>query len=202
MGLTAGKFLQKYYAKRQEILGTKAPSYFRAKSWDHAESFLLWCKKNEVESVMEFLEFRLRTSQISGHKLAIGKLRSPKSLQAFRAWGRDRQDDAVWEKQLASKSGTPQQQQIKALRILTRANLIVQERYSREGKHGLCLVEASLSGGYHPDSPYCPTCPEALPCAAQLHEEYGFDVVCLRKGLRQFLPAAIVRLAEWSDGPV
>lgn len=193
-GPTAGKILQHYYALRAKR-GTREPAYYRKNAWKHAENYLAWCGRQEIDPIA-FLDFRFRGSDHSGYVPRLDQLRRNKLVPLFRAeWMQDELGAEVAYDRLKARAGTREEQTIKALRVLTSGQEAVKYPYALTGRYKLCLTEQELTGGFHPESRYCPTCPEGVRCAAALYQRYGFDVVALRAGRLHALPPKIAAAA-------
>lgn len=159
------------------------------------EGFLVWCRKQEIDEPLSFLEWRFRCADYTGYVPHVHQLKSNKLAAQWREW---REGEYLEEKRgedLERKAGSRLEQQVGALKILTAGHEAFKHPYALSGQFDLCLAQSDLSGGYHPESRYCPTCPRAVECATQLHRAHGFDVVSLRAGRLWALPREIAAAA-------
>jgi hypothetical protein len=195
MEATAGKVLQHYYELRRRQSGVRSPHFFRKRVWTHAENYLAWAAKAKVDP-LRFLEYRFRVGEHGRYVPKLNQLRSYELAKLFREeWMQDELGaDRAYAK-LERRAGTKREQVVKALRLLTPAMEAVKYPYVLRGRHELCLAESGLSGGFHPESRYCPTCPVGVRCAAKLYQVHGFDVVALRAGRLHELPKDIAAAA-------
>ena len=190
---TAGKVLQHYYELRQKR-GPKPPGFFRDRVWDHANAFLAWAAEQELDDPLRYLDYRFAVGDHNGRIPNIAQLRSVKLAALYRSeWKQGGRDAADGYDFVKRRSGTKREQAVKALRILTGANEVAKSHYV--GRAELCRAQSDMTGGYHPESRYCPTCPQAVRCAAQLHQTYGFDIVALRAGRLKYLPKEVAAAA-------
>ena len=196
--LGSGKVLQMFFALTKERGGVY-PIHFRKKHWGHATAFLKWCSKEKIDDPLGFIRYRFVCGDHRGYRPKIHQLRSRALAAVWIAWraeemqSQDRVDEAYLK--LKAQAGTKEEQFVKSLLLLDRGHESLRSAYARKGKPELCLVETDLSGGFHPDSRYCPTCPMASRCVAKLYKQYGFDVVALRRGDFRMLPAHIAAAA-------
>lgn len=193
--VTAGKVLQRYYELREKR-GTPAPAFFRKRAWAHADAFLAFCAKAEIDDPLRFLEYRFEVADHEGYVPRLYKLRSYRLAELYRSeWkqGERAADDAY--ARLKEVAGSRAQQAVKSLRVLTHGMERAKQPYAAAGNFALCRAQIGITGGYHPSSRYCPTCPEAVRCAAALYREHGFDVVSLRAGRLHALPQDIAAAA-------
>lgn len=195
MQVTAGKVLQHYYALRAKR-GTRSPAFFRKKAWAHAEAFLKWCAKTGIEDPLRYLEFWFEVCDYTGKPPQLHRLRSNNLAETYLSeWQQDERAAEDAYTTLKQRAGTREQQAVKALRVLTHGMEAAKYPYASTGRYELCLAEVSLTGGFHPSSRYCPTCPVAVRCAAALYRINGFDVVALRAGRLHELPKHIATAA-------
>ena len=189
--VSAGTILQKFYELRQKHAGKKPPAFFRKRVWGHAEAYLAWCGKAGVRDPLAFLEYRFEAAQHTGYVPQLHQLRSNKLAALWKGFKRDEHDVQKWSDDLHDRAGSRRSQLVRQLRILTPGHEAAKQPYASPERRQLCLAELDLTGGFHPDSAFCPACPLAVQCAAQLYQRYGFDVVSLRAGRLHALPRKV-----------
>lgn len=196
MTITAGRILQSYYQLRHDYGGPPPPKALRfKKQWDHATAYLTWSEAAGVDPLL-FLRYRFEAAKHTGYIPKLHQLRSYQLAEIFKSeWKQDELSLSAAYDRLKAKAGTREQQTVKALRVLTHGHEAAKYPYISTGRWELCLAEINLSGGFHPSSRYCPTCPVAVRCAAELHRTYGFDVVALRAGRLNELPRDVAAAA-------
>lgn len=194
METRAGVVLQTFYRLRSER-NYKTPSHFTKPMWAAAEKFLAWCKKQEIDDPLGFIRYRLECADHTGYVLPLKSLCSDKLAEQWRtrAEGHQLEDDAY--KALVLEAGSSKEQLVKSLMPLTRGHEAMQAHYAQTGQSELCMAEIDLSGGFHPNSRFCPTCPSAVRCAAALYQKHGFDVVSLRAGRLHAVPREVAAAA-------
>jgi hypothetical protein len=139
------------------------------------------------------MRYRFQCAKHSGYSLSWARLRSKRCAVVWKEWreGHALADEKA--KRLKREAGTQTQQAVKTLRIHTRS--MEQFKSRHVGREDACLAGIDHSGGYHPESQICPRCPAAVRCAAALYQRHGFDVVALRTGRLNALPAEIAAAA-------
>ena len=191
--LTSGKVLQHYYAQREKR-GIKPPEYFRKKNWEHAQKFLDWAVEQKITDPLRFIDYLFEVGDFNQRVPFLNRLCSAKLVAIYLSeWQQGERDAADGYDRLVRRAGTKQEQTVKALRILTPGMEAAKVHYVR--REELCQAESEVTGGFHPESQFCPTCPQAVRCAAQLYRRYGFDVVALRAGRLYDLPKEVARAA-------
>jgi hypothetical protein len=195
MEVTAGQVLQSFYKLRAAAGGAREPQYYRKHAWSAAEAFLVWAAAESVDPI-SYLRFRFEAASTRGYTPGLKRLRSGSMAKLWRSeWQRgERALDEGYQK-LKARAGTLEEQAVKELLVLTDGMESAKQPYVRTGDLELCVVESEFTGGFHPASRYCPTCPHAVQCAAALHREYGYDVVALRAGRLHELPQKIAAAA-------
>lgn len=189
MDVNAGMILQTYYRLRAKY-GIAEPKFYRKKKWEAAELFLAWCRKVEVDPI-KYLEFRFRNVPAKSAILPLYRLRNNRIAEMFKEeWAQDELAADEHYQKLEQAYVSDKAQTVRELRVLTKSQEVVKRNYW--GRAEMCMSEHEISGGYHPSSSFCPTCPAAIRCAAMLYKRYGFDVVALRAGRVQALPKEIV----------
>lgn len=191
MGSSAGTVLQRYYELREKHGGKKPPRYFRKGAWKHAGDFLAWCVKAGIENPLGFLQYRFEAAEHTGYVPTLIQLRSNHLAELWHSFKEADHDVQEWSDRMHAKAGSREKQQLVALRILTPGHEAVKQPYRLQAQEALCLASIELSGGYHPESRWCPQCPKAVECAAALYRAYGFDVVSLRAGRLHALPREV-----------
>lgn len=170
------------------------PWRYRENVHKHADAYLKWCAKERLDP-LRFLEYLFACAAHAGHVVHASRLRSAKLAEHWRQWAEGQRLQQEHGEALERKAGTRAQQMVKELRVLTPGMEAVKQPYVAAGKYELCVAQPDLTGGFHPESIYCPRCPRAVECAARLYHTYGFDVVSLRAGRLQYLPAEIAAAA-------
>lgn len=190
-----GQIFQKYHELREALGGPKPPAYFRKRHRAIITTYLEWCAAQDVDAIA-FLEFRFRAAAYSGNLPALDRLRSVKQAKLYReTWI---QAEIRLDKHYAkikNAMGPVEVQTMRSLKLLTHAMGAAKHGHVTRGRYDLCLADIDLTGGYHPQSSYCASCPLAVQCAAKLHEIYGFDVAAYREGRIGDLPKHIIALA-------
>ena len=157
----------------------------RADDAQAAVAFLKWCVEHDVHDPLLFIRIRfhvLRTQRRTRNAApGLHRLATPTLLSKYRSA----------ESQVAQSQHAREHVDAEAIRSFIQVNRgheAVRSDYLTRGKTHLCVVQPALSGGYHPHSQFCPVCPNAVQCAAELNEREGFDVVALRLGKLDELP--------------
>lgn len=191
----AGDVVREFYAWRERTTKKPPPvGNARHGALATAGEFIVWCREQEIEDPIAFLRWRLERAEHAGHPISIKALRSPAFAERWREWGEGISLDDAKAKKLLRQAGSALEQNVKTLRILTPGMEAAKHPYAA-GRSEMCLVETELTGGFHPASRYCPTCPVAVRCAAKLYKQHGFDVVALRRGALYALPREIAAAA-------
>lgn len=159
-----------------------------------AKTFLAWCEKKGIDPG-RYLTYWFQAGDKMGRRsINLLRLRSNALAEAFVEFGEGYVCEDERYRKLREEAGSKQQQQVKALRILTVGHEALKARYYGRNPE-LCLAEIELSGGFHPESRYCVHCPVAVRCAAKLYQVHGFDVVALRSGRLRDLPPDVAAAA-------
>ena len=193
--LGSGRVLQTFYSLRSKAGGPPEPKCYYKRCWNHADAYLKWCEKNGVDDPLAFLHYRFETAAHGGYVPKLHQLRSVALATIWKEWREGVYLAARQGEKLVAAAGTAEQQLVKHLRVLTRGQEAAKQPYFQNAQSELCLAESSITGGYHPSSRYCPSCPAATRCAAKLYQQHGFDVVGLRAGRLDRLPADIAAAA-------
>jgi len=160
-----------------------------------ATAFLRWADEREVAPA-SFLEFRFESSMARhGRHPRLNALPSETLVPVWRDHDGDEREAAAHAK-LAKDAGTQLDQHVESLLLLTRADEAVKYPYATTGRARLCLADMRFSGGFHPESRFCPSCAIATECSAELGRIHGFDVVRLRRRQFKGLPPAIIDAAR------
>lgn len=174
------------YAKQ----GGRKPVATRIGDQVTAGKYLAWAQKQQIDP-LGFIDFLFQRFVPE-----IYRLRNNAMAEQYRKWGQDKQEE---QKNLAEQSrrlhAPLEDQHYKDMLVLTVGMEAMKHPYVTTGRHHLCLAEFELTGGYHPSSRYCTTCPLAVECSAQLYQAYGFDVVSLRAGRYWAVPQEVVSRA-------
>ena len=161
-----------------------ARSVWRDDDVHYALSFIAWCNANEVHdpALWIWMRFKYQRNRYPSFR----SLASEALLPTYRRIAASRQRDATVMQRGKGAA-------VRALIDVSPAHERVRERYTREGKLDLCVLQPSLSGGYHPQSSTCVACPRAGECSQRLNDKHGFDVAALRLGRLAGLPEHIRR---------
>lgn len=189
----AGEVLRAFYREREKR-GIRTPTIFRKRVWGHAEAFLAWCRAEGIADPLKFLAWRWQLADEGRRLLEIHRLRSKKLAEAWlRQGGEQRRDVHAHMESVEARTGAIEKQAIRELTVLTRGMEAAKYHYA-ERRH-LCVAEIEYTGGFHPESRFCPSCPVAVECAAKLYQAYGFDVVSLRAGRYHAIPRSVLAAA-------
>jgi hypothetical protein len=193
----AGDVAREFYRIREQHTGRPTPrGWSNQRTLDGARRFLEWCREQEIDDPLAFLRWRMDCAKHAGHPVGMEQLRSAVLAGRWKEWAEGRVLEQRQAERLARVAGTQREQAIKALRILTPAMEAAKYPFASTGRHALCLAQPlDYSGGFHPESRYCPSCPLAVRCAARLYEVHGFDVVALRAGRLYALPREVAAAA-------
>jgi len=163
------------------------PDALRRSIWKDADvsianAFLRWCNEKNVCDVKLWMWIRFKYMK-SGHP-RFNALASDALLSSYtRLVAKKARTEAVTTRGKGAE--------VRALVDCQPAHEAVRRRYASSGKVDLCVLQPSLSGGYHPYSDTCVLCERAMECAQRVNEKHGFDVVALRLGKLDTLPAHI-----------
>jgi len=154
----------------------------KASSRQHVETYLKWCDANEVDPIL-FMRDRFRRVALAskGYLPGFRNLASEKLLAAWKTGESRAHREAADARLTREAASTASRQHFDSLRAPPRP---AQEQYKRtyvlSGRPELCRLSSQHSGGYHPKSSVCPTCPQAVRCAQDLNAQHGFDLVSVR----------------------
>lgn len=160
------------------------------------EAFLRWAQQHDIDPnywITDYVAFVHRTYRRCP---PFRSLRSEKALPAYlareRAWREKRES-----KRNAASMRALDAQRVVDLSLCVRSQEDVRRRYLQvEQRPDACRMSMEYSGGYDPRSKYCPQCPQAIVCSRQMNDRYRFNVVALRTGAYEELPADIAALAK------
>lgn len=189
--------IQKYVHCVYKLIGRMPhrPQQSNAHDVAHARKFLEWCTLRRVDPM---LIIELRFAQVA--HVSAAKKRGPR-LSDMRV------ENLVRFAQRAEASAAAEstqsetfQQAVRDLTLRPANHEQVRREYYFRQEQALC-AENPLGGGYEPRSHFCPSCPQRDACGAKLNEKWGFDVVALRTGRVERLPAAVQKaLRGWCGG--
>lgn len=153
----------------------------------HVESavkFLAWCAENDVRDPLLYVRTRMKLAK---HLVQFDQLATDTLVEAYR-------ERSVMKNHAAKMraANPPERIYLRSLMVNARAHEIVRRDYVAMNQTHLCLVQPELSGGYHPASPNCGSCAQAVPCAQRLNAREGIDVVALRAKRWDLLPHEVV----------
>ena len=199
MTVTAGQILCRYYELRAKQGGPPKPSYFRKAAWGHADALLAWAGKVGISDPLGYVDFVFRARKYGADNRPgkpqiqqLHRLRSRRLADLFaEEWRANERALETRHEKLRDRAGSKQEQSVKHLRLLTKGQESAKHPYAASGRYDMCLVETDITGGYHPLSKHCPTCPVAVRCVAKLLQQYGYDVRALREGWLHRLPKEI-----------
>jgi hypothetical protein len=176
--------------------GSERPTpIIRTNIAEQLDGFLKWCRAQQIEDPLAFLDYRFRCADHTGYVPHVHQLRSNRLASLWREWQEGEHLEEKRGETLERRAGSHLEQQVASLKILTAGHEAFKAPYAQSGQPDFCLAQIDISGGYHPESRFCPSCPRALACAVQLHRAYGFDVVSLRAGRIWALPREIAAAA-------
>jgi len=179
--IDATKVIEAYNAKLPH--GVYPRSIWRDEDVQDALRFIEWCNAHEVHDPALWIWMRFSLTKSRGYP-SFRSLRSDVLLPHYRKLAaKQRRDVTVVQRGKGAA--------VRALIDVAPAHEAVRARYTREGKLDLCVLQPSLSGGYHPQSSTCIVCPRAVECAQRINDKHGFDVVALRLGRVDALPEHI-----------
>lgn len=142
------------------------------------EDYIQWCDEHGVEPVRFMWARFLYTSERGGNKKVLNPpmLKWEAFVESWEWWY-----DWAWrfhhEPKLMKELEVSRDE---VFRPVKPAKEAIKARYVSQGLAELCRRATEHSGGYHPRSRWCQTCPEAQLCVAQTNDFYGFDVVKVR----------------------
>ena len=164
-----------------------------------AREYMRWCAGHEIDPLF-YITTRL--SNVWHTKKFIVQFRSLRCESCVKPH-KDR--EYQWRlSQASARAASTQEsapsQLVRDLALFVPNHEQVRSRYYREQHPALCRASAQYSGGYDPRSRFCPSCPEAAACANELKQRWGFDVVALRTGRFDQLPASIANITKARHG--
>lgn len=187
--------LTKYYELRRSIGGMAGPKTLTAKAVRQTEDFLEWCQRARIDDPESYIAWRMRRSashntEETKQVVMLNMLKSWAAAKAWREWGGFAEAAERQQEKLNEAMGdTTAQLVADALAQPPQLDRLKAQRLA-ENNARACATEPRL-GGFDPRSKVCPTCPESVRCAIDLNARYGFDVVSLRRGNMDILPAVI-----------
>jgi hypothetical protein len=160
-----------------------------------AERYVRWCDERDADELL-FMEERFRHLD-----------RTQRAAPMFRALRREKVMEC-WKKggeQRALEERTSQNIMAQMLPVFDQSILDLsrvtpdQERYRHrhfiKSTQRVCMVMPEYSGGYHPESRYCPQCSVGPECAGRLNGQWGCNVIALRSGRLDLVPAKVAKVA-------
>ncbi len=182
--MTVLKVIDAYNAQLSRVAAPTSQRRSKNSAADRANAarYLRWCRANDVDPV-RFIEFRFQYASAVRHPL-LSQLASSSALDRFR----ERAAVSAHERDLHAMLAS---QPLRDLLYLNHGQEAVRRNYTLDGRPDLCEVQPSLSGGYHPESQWCPTCPRASSCRTRVNRAHGIDVVALRSGALDVLPREV-----------
>ena len=191
----AGAVLNTFYRLREKLMGRRDPGWHHQDAVQNAQRFLEWCKAEKIDDPLAFIAHRFEAARYAKHPIGLKQLVSAKAAETWREWREGAQLETKKAARLERQAGSIAEQQVKTLRVLTRGMEAVKQPYVERQRFDLCLAEIELTGGFHPESSACKSCPIGVRCAAKLYQQHGFDVVSLRAGRLYALPKDIAAAA-------
>jgi len=193
---TAEDVIREYYRYLSiiERRQYKPPEFPSQRLLDHAAAYLRWCEAKAVREPELFLRFRLDTSRAARFRLAMRLLPSDKQAARWHLSAGSHYRVKGWTAR-QHEGIRPGVDHIKALRPLIPAMEAYQYYHAVEGRQDACMATPEHSGGFHPKSRICPSCPKAIACSNAQNQREGFDVAALRRGEVWALPKAIASAA-------
>lgn len=171
------------------------PSVMRREDLEIASRYLRWCEAKQVDPLTFMQERFLHLKRVAQCRPKFNALASEKLLEVWRKNQEARENEGRMRREqirLEHQAGTWAQQEIRALALLTKAMEDFKRPYLLSGQAELCLSAPHHSGGYHPRSSFCKTCPQSIRCAVALNQRVGFDAVALRAGRLDLLSPEVV----------
>jgi len=191
----AGDVVREFHRLRQERTGQRPPTFRRPEVLEAAQRFLDRFRELGADDPLAFLRWRWDAAQHAGHPVGLRQLAGDTTLiTRWRDFGHGHTLSAAASARLTRKAGTVDEQQVKELRLLTRGMEAAKAPHAARGRFDLCLVD-EFTGGFHPASRTCASCPEAVRCAARLYQSHGWDVVALRANRLHLLPKEVAAAA-------
>tara|TARA_R110000751_G_scaffold85896_9_gene171280 strand:+ start:2441 stop:2977 length:537 start_codon:yes stop_codon:yes gene_type:complete len=135
------------------------PRPLTGKAAKEAEAYLAWAVTEGVDPV---LFMRARHEAATGARVPVSRLgnASPGFLAKYREWGEWKQSKVATEERYAAVDDDDPEVELVPLHEAARAALI--------GSPLVCMSSLTITGGWHPASSYCPTCPSGKACRAGL----------------------------------
>lgn len=156
-------------------------AYPYAKVERNAKKFIEWCERNDADP-LRFMKARIYLAKEGDRPVpAIGAMAS-KALLENDAWQEifDRAEAVEFDRKFVLEEAAQMQDRyIASLLACTPAN--EQFKLNHQNQRNICMHDRRFSGGYHPKSELCTSCPIAGQCATAVNVEHGFDVITLRK---------------------
>ena len=172
------------FFNEQLPLGAYKRSIWKDDDVSIALAFIRWCNEHDVSDAKLWIWLRFKLMK-QGHP-SFASLCSKALLPVYRrTLARGAREKVVMQRGKGAD--------VRALVDCSPAQETVRERYRASGKVDLCVLQPSLSGGYHPHSSTCLLCARATECAQRLNAKHGFDVVALRLGEIAALPERVRR---------
>lgn len=156
------------------------------------KSFLSWCDREGIDDPLSYVKTWLEICHHEGYEPVTFRMKSKKLAERWKVWLSFQNAEEEHQKQLHAQSGNALQQRVVSLKLLTRANEAMKKQYAHTER---CVAEVELTGGWHPRSRYCQSCPLAGQCAAALERRYGFNVAALRTGHLHMVPRSVAAAA-------
>lgn len=181
-----------YEIKRQHHRAPRATRPERDQQ--QMQAFLCWCTEHQIQDPLGYMTERMEMVWRGSRKRSLPRIEQLPHDRLAKRWASFVVDQRVAEQATAERMRRydPDALHIKSLAAPPlRARENIKRLHVMNGRFEQCLTLWRHHGGYHPDSDVCRSCPCAVRCAAQLNQEYGFDVVALRSGQLHALPPAV-----------
>jgi len=191
--MDAKTVIREYFQHLSKIERTqfKPPKFPSSRILEQAAEFLRWCEAKNIQEPELYIRFRLDGGRARRFRIPFKALKSEAVAEAWHKWGATKYRVGEWTQKQHAAIRPAEVDRIKSLRYLAPATESYQYFHVAEGRVELCMATPQYSGGFHPMSRVCPSCPKSIACADKLNQAHGFNVVDLRHGRIERLPREI-----------
>jgi hypothetical protein len=180
-------------AKHRRPIPRKLSAAHKADDAAAMETFLQWCQGKDIDDPAGYMAERFRSVYLASRRKAVPRITQLANDMLAKRWTGWIEGERIAATSYTKRVAQDDQFAL-VVKSLAAAPHVTKESFKRrlagEGAEA-CMTMVHESGGYHPKSGWCQQCACAVRCAARVNEEHGFDVVALRSGALDKVPARV-----------
>jgi hypothetical protein len=193
--VTPEQAIQTYYALRNEYhrpLPKQMPKRIRESDRLEMCGFLDWCGDRAIVDPAGYMRERFRQMFLASRRRGVPRITQLASDALAAKWSGWIEGERIADLSYARRMAGDDSYALHVKSLAAKPH-VTKESFKRRLAQvpDACFSQLRHSGGYHPDSTWCRRCACAVRCAAALNTEHGFDVVALRSGQVNELPARV-----------